>query len=65
MMKGAYQRILRSCDANKDGKLTVQKCMGAPKDKARGGKDCRYWDADGEGITTEEEYISRARKIMN
>jgi len=65
MMRSAYQRILQSCDANKDGKLTVQECMGAFKDKAKGEKDCRYWDADGDGTITEEEYISRARKIMN
>jgi hypothetical protein len=64
MIKGAYQEILRSCDINKDGKLTVQECMGAFKDKAKAEKDCKYWDANGDGTITEEEYISQVRKIM-
>lgn len=64
MIKGAYQQILRSCDTDKDGKLTVQECMGAFKDKAKAEKDCKYWDANGDGIITEEEYVSQVRKIM-
>jgi len=64
MIRGAYQEILRSCDTNKDGKLTVQECMGAFKDTAKAEKDCKYWDANSDGIITEEEYVSQVRKIM-
>jgi hypothetical protein len=27
-------------------------------------KECKYWDANGDGTITEEEYVSQARKIM-
>jgi len=64
MIKGAYQNILKACDTNKDGKLTVQECMGAFKDKVKAEKDCKYWDANGDGTITEEEYVAQARKIM-
>jgi hypothetical protein len=57
MIKGAYHEILRSCDTNKDGKLAVQECMGAWKDKVKAEKDCKHWDANGDGTVTEEEYI--------
>jgi Ca2+-binding EF-hand superfamily protein len=64
MIKGAYQEILKSCDTDKDGKLTVQECMGAFKDKVKAEKDCKYWDANGDGTITEEEYVGQVRKIM-
>jgi hypothetical protein len=64
MIKGAYQEILKACDTNKDGNLTVQECMGAFKDKVKAEKDCKYWDANGDGTITEDEYVSQARKIM-
>lgn len=64
MIKGAYQEVLRTCDSNKDGKLTMQECMEMWKDKAKAEKNCKYWDANGDGIITEEEYVSQVRKIM-
>lgn len=64
MIKGAYQEVLRTCDTNKDGKLTLQECMEMWKDKAKAEKNCKYWDANGDGIITEEEYVGQVRKIM-
>ena len=64
MIKGAFQEVLRTCDTNKDGKLTLQECMEMWKDKAKAEKNCKYWDANGDGIITEEEYVGQARKIM-
>jgi hypothetical protein len=64
MIKGTYQKILQACDTNKDGNLTVQECMEAFKDRVKAEKDCKYWDANGDGIITEEEYVGQVRKIM-
>ena len=27
-------------------------------------KECKYWDANGDGTITEEEYIGQVRNIM-
>ncbi len=64
MVKSAYQEILRSCDANKDGQLSAQECLGAWKDKAKAEKECKYWDANGDGTITEGEYVDQVRKMM-
>jgi Ca2+-binding EF-hand superfamily protein len=64
MIKSAYQEILRACDANKDGQLSAQECLGAWKDKAKAEKECKYWDANGDGAITEGEYVDQVRKIM-
>lgn len=64
MIKGAYQEIQKACDTNKDGKLTVQECMGMWSDKTKAERECKYWDANGDGTITEEEYIAQVRKIM-
>jgi len=64
MIKGAFQEVLRTCDTNKDGKLALQECMETWKDKAKAEKNWKYWDANGDGTITEEEYVGQVRKIM-
>ena len=64
MIKGAFQEVLRTCDTNRDGKLTLQECMEMWKDRAKAEKNCKYWDSNADGVLTEEEYISQVRKIM-
>jgi hypothetical protein len=27
-------------------------------------KDCKYWDANGDGVITEDEYVKQVRRIM-
>ena len=34
------------------------------KDKKKAEKDCKYWDANGDGVITEEEYVKQVKKIM-
>ena len=31
-------------------------------DKTKAEKECKYWDANGDGTITEEEYIAQVRK---
>ena len=35
-----------------------------PRDKKKIAKDCKYWDADGNGVITEDEYVKQVLKIM-
>jgi len=64
LIKGAFRQILASGDKNRDGKLSMAECMSASRDKKKIEKDCRYWDANGDGVITEDEYVKQARRIM-
>jgi len=64
MLKGAYRDILAQADTNRDGKLSASECLAIWKNKQKGEKDCRYWDANGDGVITEDEYVKQVRKIM-
>lgn len=64
MIKGAYRDILARADKNRDGKLSQSECLAVWKDRQKGEKDCRYWDADADGVITEEEYVKQVRKLM-
>jgi hypothetical protein len=64
VMKGVYQQILASADKNGDGKLSLAECMSISKNKSKIEKDCKYWDANGDGYITEEEYVKQAKGIM-
>jgi hypothetical protein len=64
MIKGAYRQILSGADKNGDGKLSMAECTSISSNKSKIEKDCKYWDANGDGIITEDEYVSQARRIM-
>lgn len=61
MIKGAYRQILGGADKNGDGKLSMAECTAISRDKNEIEKDCKYWDANGDGTITEDEYVSQAR----
>lgn len=63
MLKGPYRDILAQADKNRDGKLSQIECLAVWKDKQKGEKDCKYWDANGDGVITEDEYVRQVRKI--
>jgi len=62
MIKGAYRQILASVDKNGDGKLSKAECTSISRDTAKIEKDCKYWDANGDGTITEDEYVSQAKR---
>jgi hypothetical protein len=64
MLKTAYNQLLTEVDKNKDGKISKEECLSVWKDKAYGETKCKYWDANGDGIITEEEYVQQGLKIM-
>jgi len=64
LTKEAFKSILSSADTNKDGKLSTQECYAVWKDKKTAEKNCRYWDANGDGTITEEEYVGQSKKLM-
>ena len=64
MLKGAFRDILAKADRNRDGKLSMDECVAIWKDRQKGEKDCRYWDANGDGVIMEDEYVRQVRKIM-
>jgi hypothetical protein len=62
-IREAYKMILSQVDANKDGKLSVAECMAIYKDKGMAEKNCTFWDADKDGIITEEEYVKQGSNV--
>lgn len=62
-IKNAFRMILAETDKNKDGKLSLQECLGMSKDPKQMEKNCKYWDANSDGFITEEEYIQQVKKI--
>jgi hypothetical protein len=64
MIKGAYRRMIAGADKNVDGKLSMAECTSISSNKSKIEKDCKYWDANNDGIITEDEYVSQARHIM-
>jgi hypothetical protein len=63
-IKGAYRQILAGADKNGDGKLSLDECMSISSNKSKIEKDCKYWDANGDGVITEDEYVNQVRRIM-
>lgn len=61
---GAYRQILAGADKNGDGKLGMEECLSISKDKKKAEKDCKYWDANGDEVITEDEYVEQVRKLM-
>ena len=56
-IRSAYRMILSQADTNKDGKLSVSECKAGYKDPSMADKNCKFWDADSDGIITEDEYV--------
>lgn len=63
-IKNAYRQILAGTDKNSDGKLSMEECVSISKNKSKIEKDCKYWDANGDGYITEEEYVKQVKNIM-
>jgi Ca2+-binding EF-hand superfamily protein len=61
--RNAYKQICSAADKNGDGKLSMNECTSISKNKKKIEKDCKYWDADGDGTITEDEYVKQASKI--
>lgn len=64
LISGAYRQILAGADKNGDGKLSMEECLSISKDKKKAEKDCKCWDANGDGVITEDEYVEQVKKIM-
>ena len=62
-IKQAFQQIKNTADTNKDGKLTVAECMSIWKDKQTAETKCKFWDINGDGTITEDEYVTQVRNI--
>jgi hypothetical protein len=63
-LKTGYNMLLSEVDKNKDKKISFDECLSAWKDKAVGESKCKYWDKNGDGIITEEEYVQQGLKAM-
>ena len=64
MVRNAYKQVLLEADKNKDGKLSVEECKAMFKDKTKGEKNCGFWDADHDGVITEDEYVSQVMSLQ-
>jgi hypothetical protein len=64
LIRNAYQQLLANTDKNGDGKISMAECTSISRDKKKIEKDCRYWDANGDGFITEDEYVKQVIKIM-
>ena len=64
LIRNAYRQICTAADKNGDGKISMDECMAISRDKKKIAKDCKYWDANGNGVITEDEYVKQVIKIM-
>lgn len=64
ILREAYREILAQADRNRDGRLSLNECLAIWKDRQKGERDCRYWDANRDGVITEDEYVKQVRNIM-
>ena len=62
--RNAFKMILSQADKNKDGKLSLAECKAMFKDAAIGEKKCGFWDANHDGIITEDEYAKQAMSLQ-
>ena len=62
--RSAYRLILSQADVNKDGKLSVTECKAGYKDKVMAEKNCNFWDGNGNGIITEDEYVQQGWSLI-
>ena len=63
-IKNAYRQILAGADKNGDGKISMQECRAMSSAKEME-KNCKYWDANGDGFITQEEYVQQVKKLGN
>jgi Ca2+-binding EF-hand superfamily protein len=61
--RSAYKLILSQTDANKDGKLSLAECRAIYKDPALADKNCNFWDANKDGLISEDEYVKQAQSL--
>ena len=64
MARNAFKQILAEADKNKDGNLSLSECKAMFKDAAIGEKKCGFWDANHDGIITEDEYAKQAMSLQ-
>ncbi len=64
VISDAYRQILAGADKNGDGKLSMEECLSISRDKKKVEKDCKYWDANGDGVITGDEYVKQVKKLM-
>jgi len=64
MIKANFREVLKEADKNRDGKLSMSECLAVWKDRNKGEKECKYWDANGYGVIVGDEYVKQGRKIM-
>ena len=63
-IKNAYRQMLAGADKNGDGKISMQECRAMSSAKEME-KNCKYWDANGDGFITQEEYVQQVKKLGN
>ena len=63
-IRNAYRQMLAGADKNGDGKISMQECRGTSSAKGME-KNCNYWDANGDGVITQEEYVQQVKKLGN
>ena len=64
MAKEAFTEILTAADKNQDGSLSLVECYLIWRNKSMGEQKCKFWDKNGDGTITEEEYVAQATSLM-
>lgn len=62
-VRSAYKMLLQETDTNKDGRIAISECQAIYKDPAIADKNCKFWDANNDGLIIEDEYVGQVMSI--
>ncbi len=62
-VRDVFVQIRTVADTNQDGTLSVEECKTLLTDQQQAQRNCRFWDADQDGVITEDEYVERVGRV--
>jgi hypothetical protein len=62
-VREVFVQVRTVADTNQDGALSVEECTSLLTDRQQAQRNCRFWDADKDGILTEDEYVERVGRV--
>jgi hypothetical protein len=62
-VREVFVQVRTIADTNQDGTLSFVECRTLLTDQKQAERNCRFWDANKDGIITEDEYVERVGRV--